>query len=134
MLDSNLKTYNGGCHCGAVRFQVMADPTQEQVEDCNCSICRKKGFLHLIVPPDRFTLLSGADALTTYTFNTGIAKHLFCSHCGIHAFYRPRSHPDMFDVNLRCLDEDVLTEFHIVPFDGIHWEENVATIPPKDSP
>lgn len=131
MSDSNLKTYEGGCHCGAVRFRVTVDPGKEQVEDCNCSICRKKGFLHLIVPPDRFTLLSGSDSLTTYTFNTGIAKHLFCSQCGIHAFYRPRSHPDMFDVNLRCLDENVLSEFQIVPFDGVHWEENVAQIPPK---
>ena len=123
--------YSGGCHCGAVRFQVRVDPSQVQVEDCNCSICRKKGFLHLIVPPDRFTLLQGEDALTTYTFNTGIAKHLFCRHCGIHAFYRPRSHPDMFDVNVRCLDGDVLSDFHIVPFDGVNWEENVGTIPPK---
>lgn len=125
MTIDSLKTYTGGCHCGAVRFQVSVDPAQVQVEDCNCSMCRKKGFLHLIVPPDQFTLLSGESALTTYTFNTGIAKHLFCRTCGIHAFYRPRSHPDMFDVNLRCLDDDVVSEFEIVPFDGVHWEANV---------
>jgi len=125
------KSYEGGCHCGAVRFRVLADPQRDQVEDCNCSICRKKGFLHLIVPPDRFTLLQGNGDLTTYRFNTGIAQHQFCQHCGIHAFYRPRSHPDMIDVNLRCLDTAVLTDFRVVPFDGIHWEENVSQLPPK---
>jgi len=132
MSQDQLKTYTGGCHCGAIRFQVQVDPTKVQVEDCNCSICRKKGFLHLIVPSEQFTLLSGENELTTYTFNTGIAKHFFCQHCGIHAFYRPRSHPDMFDVNLRCLDEDVRSDFQIVPFDGINWESNVNQIQRKD--
>ncbi len=115
--------YEGGCHCGAVRFQVTVD--QHQADQCNCSICRKKGFLHLIVPPEQFKLLQGAEALTTYTFNTGIAKHTFCRICGIHPFYRPRSHPDYIDVNVRCLDEDVIAEFEIVPFDGENWEENI---------
>ena len=119
-------TYEGGCHCGAVRFRVIV--YQHKVEDCNCSICRKKGFLHLIVPPEQFTLLSGEDALTTYTFNTGVAKHLFCRICGIHPFYRPRSHPDYIDVNVRCLDGDVLSQFQIIPFDGVNWEENVHKI------
>ena len=119
----NMITYEGGCHCGAVRFRVMVD--QHKVDDCNCSICRKKGFLHLIVPPEQFILLQGADALTTYKFNTGVAQHTFCRICGIHAFYRPRSHPNSIDVNLRCLDGDVLPEFAIVPFDGVNWEENI---------
>jgi hypothetical protein len=116
-------TYEGGCHCGAVRFRVMVD--KHQADDCNCSICQKKGFLHLIVPPEQFTLLSGAEVLTTYSFNTHIAKHTFCSICGIHPFYRPRSHPDWIDVNLRCLDGDVISRFQIVPFDGANWEENI---------
>lgn len=119
-------TYQGGCHCGAVRFQVVVD--KPEAIDCNCSICRKKGFLHLIVPPDRFTLLQGEDSLTTYTFNTHTAKHLFCRVCGIHAFYRPRSHPQDFDVNVHCLDGDVVDQFQIVPFDGQNWEENIQTI------
>jgi hypothetical protein len=118
-------SYDGGCHCGAVRFRVVVYEQERVAADCNCSICRKKGFLHLILPPDRFTLLAGEDALTTYTFNTGVAKHLFCRTCGIHAFYRPRSHPDWFDVNVRCLDGDVLSQFRIEPFDGRNWEENV---------
>ncbi|MBD2096087.1 GFA family protein [Trichocoleus sp. FACHB-591] len=116
-------TYAGGCHCGAVRFQVKV--ARHEAVDCNCSICRKKGFLHLIVPPEDFTLLAGSEALTTYTFNTGTAKHLFCSTCGIHAFYRPRSHPNDFDVNVRCLDGDVLAKFQITPFNGSQWEENI---------
>ncbi len=131
MVENGLISCEGGCHCGKVRFQVLANPDQEQVKDCNCSICRKKGFLHLIVPPERFTLLQGEDALSTYTFNTGIAKHLFCRYCGIHGFYRPRSHPDKIDVNLRCLDGDVLRQFRIVPFDGANWEANIHSIQEK---
>lgn len=115
--------YEGGCHCGAVRFRVVVD--KRIVDDCTCSICKKKGFLHLIVRPEQFTLLQGADVLTTYRFNTGVAQHLFCRICGIHSFYRPRSHPDCIDVNVRCLDGDAVNDFEIVPFDGANWEENI---------
>lgn len=125
-MTAPLTPYEGGCHCGAVRFRVTVD-TYEAL-DCNCSICRKKGFLHLIVPPDRFVLLSGAEVLTTYRFNTGVARHTFCRICGIHPFYTPRSHPDCIDVNVRCLDGDVVGRFRIVPFDGVNWEESVAKI------
>lgn len=119
-------TYQGGCHCGAVRFHVLVE--EHLAIDCNCSICLKKGFLHLIVPQSNFTLISGSDVLTTYTFNTGTAKHTFCRICGIHSFYRPRSHPDAIDVNIRCLDGDVLSLFEIKPFDGANWEENIDKI------
>lgn len=116
-------TYEGGCHCGAVRFSVVVD--DNKVDDCNCSICRKKGFLHLIVGQDKFTLLQGEEALTTYKFNTQVAQHKFCSICGMHPFYIPRSHPDCVDVNVRCLDGDVISNFNIVAFDGVNWEENI---------
>ncbi|MEB3219447.1 MAG: GFA family protein [Nostocales cyanobacterium 94392] len=116
-------TYEGGCHCGRVRFRVVVE--NHQADDCNCSICTKKGFLHLIVPQDKFTLLTGEDNLTTYTFNTRVAKHKFCKHCGIHSFYIPRSHPDCVDVNLRCLDGDVISQFEIIPFNGRNWEDNI---------
>ncbi|MBE9210375.1 GFA family protein [Nostoc sp. LEGE 06077] len=115
--------YEGGCHCGAVRFRVVVK--QNKVDDCNCSICRKKGFLHLIVPQEQFTLLQGENELTTYKFNTGVAQHKFCSICGIHSFYIPRSHPDCIDVNVRCLDGDVMANFEVVPFDGMNWEANI---------
>lgn len=116
----------GGCHCGAVHFQVLID--RFMVEDCNCSICFKKGFLHLIVPQENFTLLQGQDVLTTYTFNTMVAQHTFCSICGIHSFYRPRSHPNMIDVNVRALDQNIMNKFTIRPFDGQNWSDNVAQI------
>jgi hypothetical protein len=115
-----MKTFEGGCHCGRVRFRVTADLTG--VSECNCSVCTKKGFLHLIVPPEQFALLSGADALSTYQFNTGTAKHTFCRHCGIHAFYVPRSDPDKIDVNVRCLDDIDLLAVDIKAFDGRNWE------------
>jgi hypothetical protein len=91
-------------------------------------MCRLKGMLHLIVTPDRFTLLRGADDLTTYRFNTGIARHTFCRICGIHPFYTPRSHPDCIDVNVRCLDGDAWSRFQIAPFDGANWEAHVDAI------
>jgi len=119
-------TYEGGCHCGAVRFRVVVD--NHKADDCNCSICQKKGFLHLIVATDKFTLLQGEHVLTTYKFNTGIAQHKFCKICGIHSFYIPRSHPDCIDVNLRCLDGDVMGNFMIVPFDGANWEANIGKL------
>ncbi|MCC3407784.1 MAG: GFA family protein [Microcoleus sp. PH2017_10_PVI_O_A] len=122
-MDATLVTYSGGTRCGAVRFTVTVD--KHEASDCNCSICKKKGFLHLIVPPERFTLLCGEDVLTTYTFNTGTAKHTFCRICGIHSFYRPRSHPDQFDVNVRCLDDCAVSQFQILPFEGVNWEQNV---------
>ncbi len=91
-------------------------------------MCLKKGFLHLIVTKDAFELLAGEADLTTYTFNTGVAKHTFCRACGVQAFYTPRSHPDGVDVNVRCLDDDALSRFTIAPFDGQHWEANISTI------
>ena len=117
------KTYQGGCHCGRVRFRVTADLAV--VTDCNCSMCSKKGILHLIVPPEDFELLSGRDELTTYTFNTGVAKHTFCRHCGIHPFYVPRSDPDKIDVNARCLDGVDLAALTVKHFDGRHWEQAI---------
>jgi hypothetical protein len=95
------------------------------VSECKCSICVKKGFLHLIVAPEQFELLSGADALSTYQFNTGTAQHTFCRHCGIHAFYVPRSDPDKIDVNVRCLDDIDLSAVEIQPFDGRNWETSM---------
>ncbi|HJK91082.1 MAG TPA: GFA family protein [Polyangiaceae bacterium LLY-WYZ-15_(1-7)] len=121
---------DGGCHCGALRFRVHLE-AREAIE-CNCSICTKKGYLHLIVPADRFEVLEGdEDALETYTFGTGTAKHHFCWRCGCAPWYVPRSHPGGFDVNVRCLDEVAeqgLGDWTIAPFDGRHWEENVASI------
>jgi len=114
--------YTGGCHCGAVRFEVEA-AEKLICQDCNCSICSKSGYLHLIVPRSKFRLLQGHASLATYTFDTGEAKHLFCKSCGIKSFYIPRSNPDGVDINLRCLDQQP-GEVTIVPFDGKNWEQH----------
>ncbi len=115
--------HSGGCHCGRVRFEVMA-PAKLQVTDCNCSMCSKAGYLHLIVPADRFKLVAGSDVLKTYSFNTQTAKHLFCSICGIKSFYVPRSHPDGFSVNARCLDEGTVEGMTISQTNGREWEKH----------
>jgi hypothetical protein len=121
-MPSALVTHQGGCHCGRVRFEVDA-PAHIEVTDCNCSVCAKTAYLHLIVPQERFRLLRGEEALTTYEFNTRTAKHLFCSACGIKAFYVPRSHPDGVSVNARCLDEGTVTGMTVHPTDGRNWEQ-----------
>jgi len=120
-------THRGGCHCRRVRFEVDA-PAAIEALDCNCSICRMAGFLHLIVPASRFRLLSGADDLTEYGFNTGTARHVFCRHCGIKSFYVPRSHPDGFDVNVRCLDAGTVASLTVTPFDDADREAATAAI------
>ena len=113
--------HRGGCHCGRVRFEVKAPPSL-LVDECNCSMCTRAGFRHLIVPADRFRLLCGADALTTYTFNTNTAKHLFCATCGVKSFYVPRSHPDGFSVNVNCIDPDTVAAVTVRKIDGRNWE------------
>ena len=116
----------GGCHCGAVRFQaVLPDPPVPAL-DCNCSICRRTRFLHIIVPHDLFSLASGEDKLTSYRFGTGAAEHLFCSICGIKSFYQPRSHPEAWSVNAHCLDSAV--ELVIKHFNGANWEQARASL------
>ena len=109
-------THRGGCHCGAVAFEVDA-PARVTVSECNCSICHMSGYLHLIVPRARFRLLRGEASLSTYTFNTGVARHLFCRHCGVKSFYVPRSNPDGYSVNVRCLEPGTLAAVTAEPFD-----------------
>ena len=132
MTVSDMTWHKGGCHCGAVAFEVQA-PTRIEVDACNCSICAMTGFLHLIVPKSRFRLLKGEEALTTYIFNTGTAKHLFCKHCGIKSFYIPRSHPDGVSVNLNCVDQSGFEDIKVIPFDGQNWEENIGDLKPLSS-
>lgn len=117
-----LQSYEGGCHCGRVRFRARVD--LELLSQCNCTVCTKKGILHLTTAPGDFELLKGKHALTVYTFGTGVAQHTFCSQCGMHAFYVPRSDPDNITVNARCLDG--IDGPSLKParfFDGSHWEE-----------
>jgi hypothetical protein len=118
---------SGGCHCGAVRFEAQIERGAE-AHVCNCSMCAKVGFIHLIVPESRFRLLQGEDALTRYVFNTGVAQHLFCKRCGVKSFYRPRSNPDGWSVNLRCLDDPDGVEARLASFDGRNWEAHAAEL------
>jgi len=118
--------YRGSCHCGSVQLEVDA-PERIKCGDCNCSICSKSGFLHLIVPKSKFKLLSGEENLTTYTFNTGTAQHRFCKTCGVKSFYIPRSNPDGYDVNVRCLKPQP-KELVIEPFDGKNWELHASKL------
>jgi hypothetical protein len=118
---------SGGCHCGAVRFEA-ALPDHIEAQSCNCSICAKTGFVHVIVPESRFRLLQGAESLETYSFNTGVARHHFCRACGVKSFYRPRSNPDGWSVNARCLDDAETLDIHIEAFDGRNWEAHAASL------
>ncbi len=114
----------GGCHCGAVRFEVEVSETPV-VTECNCSICSKAGYLHLAVSAEQFRLLAGQDSLTTYTFGTGAAKHHFCRVCGVKSFYVPRSNPTGFSVNFRCLDDAAGLACSTRRFDGQNWEQQI---------
>lgn len=120
-------THRGGCHCGAVSFEVEA-PAEIEATECNCSICRMAGYQHLIVPASRFRLLSSRAALTTYEFNTRAAKHYFCSRCGVKSFYVPRSNTDGYSVNVRCLEPESIAAIRVKPFDGEHWEKNAGEL------
>lgn len=120
-------TVEGGCHCGTVRFRAEADRAPRMLR-CNCSICAATGYLHLFVPHERFTLLSGADQLTSYRFGSGEAEHLFCGICGVKSFYQPRSHPDCWSVHLACLDDASELAPQIKDFDGKNWDEAAGSI------
>ena len=122
-----MPTHTGGCHCGRVRFEVTA-PAKIDVLDCDCSVCRKVGYLHLIVEDAQFKLLQGEESLALYTFNTHAAKHYFCSVCGVKSFYKPRSHPEGISVNVRCIDEGSIESMSIKPFNGRDWDEGRAEL------
>lgn len=119
--------HRASCHCGAVQLEIEA-PAELTVQQCNCSMCERTGFLHIIVPAQGFKLLQGQDDLSCYTFNTGVAKHYFCKHCGCKPFYVPRSNPDGFSVNLRCLDRSTISKVEIQAFDGQNWEQHGAEL------
>ena len=125
--QGGLVVHRGGCHCGRVRFEVEA-PARLEALECNCSMCRMSGFQHLIVPAARFRLVQGAECLSEYTFNTGTAKHRFCRVCGVKSFYVPRSHPDGYSVNVRCLDAGTVQHVELSLFDDARRAESTAAI------
>ena len=117
-----MQVYHGSCHCGAVAFEIDADISILGI--CTCSICTKKGCYNFTVPPERLRLVRGEEKLKIYQFNTKIAKHYFCPHCGIHTFSNPRTAPDKYNINIRCLDDFDIHKavFGIRHFDGRDWE------------
>ena len=119
--------HSGSCHCGAIQIEVDA-PEDIEAYECNCSTCRRTGFLHLIISKEAFKLVKGEDALASYTFNTGVARHYFCKVCGCRPYYVPRSNPDGFSINVRCLANATIRSVTTLPFDGQDWESNGASL------
>lgn len=116
---SESRTHSGGCHCGAVRYEVDA-PVFESGVACNCSICNKSGSVLSFVPAAAFRLLTGEDVLTDYRFNKHVIHHVFCARCGIKSFARGRQ-PDgtpMVAINLRCVDGVDVTKLQVHHYDG----------------
>ncbi len=110
-----MKTYTGGCHCGAVRYEVETD--LEKVLECNCSHCHKKGLILNFVEKDKFKLLKGAEHLSDYRFNKKSIRHLFCNICGVQSFAEGVTFPKAC-INVRCLDGVDTSTLTITPFNG----------------
>jgi len=124
-MNSKTKKYQGSCHCGAVQFEIFTQ--LDRVIECNCSYCSMKAALYHRVEPENFTLLKGEQNLTLYQFDTKEAYHYFCNHCGIHPFTRPRANPNLYSINVRCLQDIDLDSpsFRLDKFDGKNWEQAI---------
>ena len=126
-MNKNMVTHLGSCHCKQIQFEVLGEKNIK-VLDCTCSICSILNYKHYIVDKSQFKLLKGKKYLSTYTFNTNVAKHLFCKNCGIKSFYIPRSHPNSISVNLNCIHSKTINNVKIIKFDGKHWKKNINKI------
>jgi len=125
VLEYSRKQYTGTCHCREVVFSVNA-PRHLVVWVCNCSVCFMKKNAHFIVNEDCFVIEKGRESLTEYRFNTGVAKHLFCSKCGVQSYYRPRSNPNGVAVTLSCLSpQSQIESAEFKFFDGENWENYI---------
>ncbi len=112
------RTYEGGCHCGAVRYRVTM--ALDKAITCNCSICSKTGTLLAFAPEGQFELVRGEDALTDYQFGKQRIHHLFCNRCGVRSFARGTGPggAKMVAINVRCLEDVDLGALTLKPFDG----------------
>ena len=119
--------HKGQCHCGEVTF-IFNAPAKVDVTHCNCSLCEMTGYQHVFVPEADLEITQGQDRLALYTFGTHTAQHYFCRTCGIKPLYRPRSHPEAWSVNLRCVIGDKLIVSKTINFDGQNWEDNIEAL------
>jgi len=119
-------THQGSCHCGRISFEIQA--RLDHVVDCNCSICRRKGALWHAVPDAGLRIIAGEGELALYQFHTHTAKHYFCRHCGVSTFSRPRINPNLWVVNVRCIDGVDLSALPRQPFDGANWEAAASAL------
>jgi len=126
-MNKNMVTHLGSCHCKQIQFEVKGEDNIK-VLDCSCSICSIINYKHYVVSKSQFKLIKGKNHLTTYKFNTKLAKHLFCKKCGIKSFYIPRSHPNSISVNLNCINSNTINKVKVIKFDGKNWEKNISKI------
>ena len=123
----DLQQHDGACHCGAVTFTVTL-PTELRGARCDCSICAMKGAVTVGAPLDGLEITAGEDLLTLYQFNTGTAKHWFCSRCGSYTFHQRRSDPNTYGVNVACLGLNPYHDFpDVAVFDGLHHVRDTGT-------
>ena len=126
-MTKNIVTHYGNCHCKQIQFKAIGTENIE-VLNCFCSICSMTNYKHYIISKEQFTLLKGRNFLSTYKFNTNVAKHLFCTKCGIKSFYIPRSHPDHISINLNCINSNTIKNIKIINFDGKNWKKNIRKL------
>ena len=124
-MNPDIKETNGACHCGTVRFRVRLSNGLHSARRCTCSYCRMRGAVAVSADLDGLEILEGEDALTLYQFNTRVAKHYFCSICGIYTFHQRRSSPDQYGVNVACIEG-------MSPFDFPEVPVSEGRIHPKD--
>ena len=126
MEDKKIR-HKGGCHCGALQFEFDA-PSAMSLTQCNCSICAMSAYQHIFVPETDLRFICGQDEMGVYTFGTHQARHMFCMTCGVKPLYRPRSHPDSYSVNLRCVIGGTVKVSKTIEFDGQNWEKNISNL------
>ncbi|MGE5722669.1 MAG: GFA family protein [Sphingomonadales bacterium] len=120
-MDMDVQEIDGACHCGTVRFHVRLTDGFRSARRCTCSYCRMRGAIAVSAELDGLTILEGADALSLYQFNTGAAKHYFCSKCGIYTHHQRRSNPNQYGVNVACLEGTSPFDFdEIEVLDGVN--------------
>jgi hypothetical protein len=126
-MNKDIESISGQCHCGTVRFEVRLSDGLHSARRCNCSYCRMRGAVVVSAQLSDLTITAGEEALTLYQFNTGAAKHFFCSVCGIYTHHQRRSSPDQYGINAACLDG-------ISPFDFEEVPVNDGVLHPLDNP